>query len=92
MRPYPFGLKRDGVKEVKEVSASLEVKEDTLGAPRPYDPGRAAGARPRGVAEFTKNVAEFTKSSLAGQKSLQVSKIFIIFVAILLHTNDINTI
>ena len=27
---YPFGLKRDGVKEVKEVSASLEVKDDTL--------------------------------------------------------------
>ena len=24
-RGYPFGLKRDGVKEVKEVSASLEV-------------------------------------------------------------------
>jgi len=47
--------------------------------------------RPRGVAEFTKTVAEFTKSSLAGQKSLQVSKIFIIFATILLHTNDINT-
>ncbi len=30
VRPYPFGLKRDGVKEVKEVSASLEVKDDTL--------------------------------------------------------------
>ena len=29
--------------------------------------------RPRGVAEFTKTVAEFTKSSLAGQKLLQVS-------------------
>jgi len=43
------------------------------------------------VAEFTKTVAEFTKSSLAGQKSLQVSKIFIIFATILLHTNDINT-
>jgi len=59
----------------------------------------AAGACPRRVAEFTKTVAEFTKavakftkSSLAGQKSLQVSKIFIIFVAILLQTNDINTI
>jgi hypothetical protein len=51
-----------------------------------------AGACPRGVAEFTKTVAEFTKSSLAGKKSLQVSKILFIFVAILLHTNDINTI
>jgi len=49
-------------------------------------------ARPRGVAEFTKTVAEFTKSSLAGQKLLQVSKILLIFVAILLQTNDINTI
>jgi hypothetical protein len=54
--------------------------------------GRAAGACPRRVAEFTKSVAEFTKSSLAGQKSLQVSKILLIFVARLLHTNDINTI
>ena len=49
-------------------------------------------ARPRGVAEFTISVAEFTKSSLAGQKLLQVSKILLIFVARLLHTNDINTI
>ena len=48
--------------------------------------------RPRGVAEFTKTVAKFTKSSLLGQKSLQVSKILLIFVAILLQTNDINTI
>ena len=40
-----------------------------------------AGARPRGVAEFTKTVAEFTKSSLAGQKGLQVLMILIIFVA-----------
>ena len=53
---------------------------------------RALMPRPRGVAEFTKTVAEFTKSSLAGKKSLQVSKIFIIFATILLHTNDINTI
>jgi hypothetical protein len=44
------------------------------------------------VAEFTISVAEFTKSSLAGQKGLQVLMIFIIFVAKLLHTNDINTI
>ena len=53
---------------------------------------RALMARPRGVAEFTKTVAEFTKSSLAGKKLLQVSKILLIFVAILLQTNDINTI
>lgn len=50
------------------------------------------GARPRGVAEFTKSVAEFTKSSLQAKKNLQVSKILLIFVAILLQTNDINTI
>jgi hypothetical protein len=53
---------------------------------------RGCGARPRGVAEFTKTVAEFTKSSLAGKKLLQVSKILLIFVVRLLHTNDINTI
>ena len=53
---------------------------------------RAMMPRPRGVAEFTKTVAEFTKSSLAGKKLLQVSKILLIFVAILLQTNDINTI
>ena len=46
---------------------------------------RAMMPRPRGVAEFT-------KSSLAGKKLLQVSKILLIFVAILLQTNDINTI
>jgi hypothetical protein len=42
-----------------------------------------AGACPRGVAEFTKTVAEFTKSSLAGQKGLQVLMILFIFVAII---------
>jgi hypothetical protein len=66
-------------------------REYYLGAARPYAPGRAAGAFPRGVAEFTKTVAEFTKSSLAGKKLFQVSKILLIFVAILLQTNDINT-
>jgi hypothetical protein len=40
------------------------------------------------VAEFTKTVAEFTKSSLAGKKLLQVSKILLIFVAKLLLTNS----
>jgi hypothetical protein len=35
------------------------------------------------VAEFTKTVAEFTKSSLAGQKGLQVLMILFIFVAII---------
>jgi hypothetical protein len=40
------------------------------------------------VAEFTKTVAEFTKSSLSGQKGLQVSKILFIFVAKLLLTNS----
>jgi hypothetical protein len=67
----------------------------SAGLPGTCPPGRFLGAlmaRPRGVAEFTKTVAEFTKSSLAGQKSLQVSKILLIFVARLLHTNDINTI
>jgi hypothetical protein len=38
------------------------------------------------VAEFTKTVAKFTKSSLAGQKALQVSMFFLIFVAKLLIT------
>jgi hypothetical protein len=41
---------------------------------------------PRRVAEFTKTVAKFTKSSLAGQKLLQLSKILFIFVAKLLIT------
>jgi hypothetical protein len=58
-------------------------REYYLGAARPYAPGRAAGACPRGVAEFTKTVAEFTKSSLAGQKGLQVLMILFIFVAII---------
>jgi hypothetical protein len=40
------------------------------------------------VAEFTKTVAEFTKSSLAGKKLLQVSKILLIFVVRLLQTNS----
>ena len=56
------------------------------------DPPPGGARRPRRVAEFTKTVAEFTKSSLAGQKSLQVSKILLIFVVRLLQTNDINTI
>jgi hypothetical protein len=38
------------------------------------------------VAEFTKTVAEFTKSSLAGQKLMQLSKILFKFVAKLLIT------
>jgi hypothetical protein len=46
----------------------------------------------RGSGRIYKNVAEFTKSSLFGQKLLQVSKIFIIFATRFLHTNDINTI
>jgi len=74
---------------------SAETSRDALGG---FVFGRSARdlslwqARPRGVAEFTISVAEFTKSSLSGQKLLQVSKILLIFVAKLLHTNDINTI